>query len=401
MNTIAKPNQIQSTTTAIFVALTIIFGTEQVFSQTLSCSKLFETDLDQVTNTNYSQYENLLKLINPEVTDGLGMKALGLKKSTTSHHAVIDVQVYHHIVSWDRPDLAGDSRWATSLLKRQAEYFGFSLQIKGEAPAVTIPTVEKANWAITNYNSAKPKKERIPFRLDTDNGIVSHKQYLEKISQGSMPVALDAGRTFIHDIQYHLVSILITKPVVFNRMILRAQTMLRLIQTAKQKHSDDKLLNDLLDDASFYVTGAFDQTGNLVPMLHEYKANSNEFHIYANAVNKAIGYKTDLDFFNAIINKVVNSSPKYSSQYIDRNLLTKESFEAATKDYDYDMDRQLFPAQLYVEKKLKDFFLTELGQTKASTEDREFSKAMSTLEKLSKRQDLDQNEISNLFQIFD
>ena len=278
------------------------------------------------------------------------------------------MQIILESAYWEKPDIAGNYFWPKYLLKSKAQTFGFvytqfanttlhSAEAKPSLGYTTFPTVEYANWAIESFNKeSNNTKNWIPLKLRATTGIVTPLHYLNYLSDGVIPVAIDLGRTFAHDINYHYLSLIVLKPEINLSIQNRAKLGINFFKSAQLNHPKKRFVDYLALKLISIVSAYIDQTGNFIPFLSGLKADvipTSDQIFYSKVIIKAIQSENDQVFFKTSAALVSLNVSKWSDFYWKKNLLSKAEIDAVEKNFPYDHTNQLYPVQVYAKAVLE------------------------------------------------
>ena len=349
-------------------ACVFVFLDNFALASAMNCSDLF-------TEKKSEKYHELVKLIDPKKTLGLGIKAIGLYKTDSNPYPLIKLQIQIESADWDKPDVAGNYFWPQNLLKSKAANFGFvygqlanptlqAAENKSSLGYTTFPTVEYANSAIELFNQKNPhSKNWIPFKLQSASGIVTPARYLKYLEDGLIPVAMDSGRTFIHDMNYHYLSLIVLKPAISVSNQNRAKLGLNFLEFVQETYPKERFERYLGMKLISVITAHIDQTGNFIPFIASLKADEtphSDQMFFAKILIKAIRSGSDQDFFKELAVVVPLVVPKWSGFYSKNNLLSRSEIDSIQEDFPFDHTNNLGSMQVYtratMEKLVSQYF---------------------------------------------
>ncbi len=316
---------------------------------------------------------------------GVGVREVDRTRSRWSDAPLIWLEkVSDWSAGWDTPDISADSQWGVGLLGPRAAAFGFEGSRHGEQVRLSMPSPAHANWAIDRFNArtvaAQPERA-IPLKLTPVAGIQSAAEFLEGYTQGIIPVALDAPRTYLHDINYHLIAAVAMRPEAIQSWQRRTRLVLDFVADATAKRPDDPMVRECLPKVLEIMSSRVDQTGNWVGLMAAARTGDDTAPVFAQQLRDQLASADDATFVRSLIEAAAAFVPAVT--YFEyQKKLSKKDAEQIRADYpaqEREPGTWTDSSKVYVEATLGAHLQEFLAARPPQGEDAEVERAMDSL----------------------
>lgn len=261
--------------------------------------------------------------------NGSGVDSIGQTISKQSSHPIIWLKkTVGWGVTWLKgPDPSGSSLSGLIVLGVFAEHFGFEVHVnkKDQSKVVSVPTPEHANWAIEDFNQMLVEKnkseEAIVLRLERTTGIKSTHEFLVDFLNNKIPVSIDVSRTFLHDMNYHLLAALLYRPQFVKSWQRRTKLIMDIVKEAEILYSNDSIILENLKLVLNEIAGRVDRTGNVSPLMAKALAKDPDAIPFAQLLKKELTSDSDMDFIKDIITQASYKIPGEDKKYFTQQLM--------------------------------------------------------------------------------